>query len=458
MTTHHEKVEALIQRAERVVDDAKRAGADVAEVLARDGLELSVKVRLGERELVEEAGSSALGLRVIKEGRGAITYTSDVTEAGLARLVADALEIAALSEPDDNAAPPDPSSLMRAAPADLDLFDPNGLDIDGAAATEKALEGEAAARAFDKRITNSEGATYQRVWGASALVTSGGFRGGFQGTYQSLVVMPIADDADGKKRNGFHWDARRHAAALADPKAVGQEAARRTLAKLGAQKAPTCEVPVVFDPDAGRALLGLLFSCLSGNTIYKRTSYLVGAQGQPIASDIVDIVDDPLLPRAPGSRPYDGEGLESRRNVVVESGVLRTYLLDTYSARKLGLKSTASASRGIGGRPSPSSTNFHLRPRDRSREDIVSEVESGLYVTNMMGFGFNATTGDFSRGAEGFWIRDGKLAEPVGEITVSANFKDLWRRIDAIGDDLDPKTAVACPTFRVSRMTVAGSS
>ena len=456
--TAENRVDALIERAQRVVEDAKRAGADVAEVLARDGRELSVKVRLGERELVEEAGNSALGLRVIKEGRGAITYTSDVTDDGLSRLVADALELASLSEPDEDAAPPDPADLMRGDFKDLDLYDPNGFNIDGASATERAIEGEQAAREFDARITNSDGATFSRVWGASALVTSGGFRGGYQGTYQSLVVMPIADDADGKKRNGFHWDARRHASAMADPKAVGQEAARRTLAKLGAKKAPTCEVPVVFDPDAGRALLGLLLGCLSGNTIYKRTSYLVGAQDQPIASDIVDIVDDPLILRAPGSRPYDGEGLESRRNVVVESGVLRTYLLDTYSARKLGLKSTGSASRGVGGRPSPSSTNFHLLAKDRSRDDIIAEVDSGLYVTNMMGFGFNATTGDFSRGAEGFWIRNGKLAEPVGEITVSANFKDLWARIDAVGSDLDPKTAVACPTFRVSQMTVAGSS
>ncbi len=453
----NERLQTLIQRAERVVDDAMKRGADVAEVLARDGRELSVKVRLGERELVEEAGSSALGLRVMKEGRGAITYTSDVTDTGLSRVVADALELAALSEPDAEAAPPDPSDLMRDEPRDLELFDPTGAEIDGAQATEFALSGEQAARDFDPKITNSDGATYGRVWGASALVTSGGFRGAYQGTYQSLVVSPIADDADAKKRAGFYWDARRHVSAMADPKAVGEEAARRTLAKLGARKVPTCEVPVVFDPDAGRALLGLLFSCISGGAIYRRTSYLVGALGESIGSELIDIVDDPLLLRAPGSRPYDGEGLQSRRNVVVDGGVLRTYLLDTYSARKLGLSSTASAARGIAGRPSPSSTNFHLLPKDTPAASIVGEVGSGLYVTNMMGFGFNPTTGDFSRGAEGFWIRDGNKAEPVGEITVSANFKDLWRHIDAVGNDLDPKTGVACPTFRVSRMTVAGS-
>ena len=455
--TNSETVAALVRRAERVVEDATSKGAEVAEVLARDSQELSVKVRLGERELVEEAGSSALGLRVIKDGKSALTYTSDMTDDGLQRVVLDALELAALSEPDPDAVPPDASELMRDAPPDLDLHDPSGAKIDGDRATSYALSAEQAARDYDPKITNSDGATYSRTWGASALVTSGGFKGGYEGTYQSLVVSPLADDAGGKKRNGFYWDARRHVDRMADPAEIGKEAARRTLAKLGAEKVPTCEVPVVFDPDAGRALLGLLFSCLAGSAIYKRTSYLVDAVGEPIASDLVNIVDDPLIKAAPGSRPFDGEGLASRKNTVVDGGVLKTFLLDTYSARKLGLKSTASASRGIGGRPSPSSTNFHLLSGGTRAEEIVKGVDAGLYVTGMMGFGFNGTTGDFSRGAEGFWIEKGELTKPVGEITISANFKDLWKRIDAVGDDLDPKTGFACPTFRVSRMTVAGS-
>lgn len=452
-----QRLQTILERARRVVEDATRRGADVAEALARDGQELSVKVRLGERELVEEAGNSAIGLRVIKDGRSALTYTSDVTDAGLDRLTAEALELAALSEPDDDAAPPDASALMTGDVPDLDLYDPEGAKIDGQQATEHALAAEQAARDFDPKITNSDGATYGRVWGASALVTSGGFAGGYEGTYQSLVVSPIADDAEQKKRNGFFWDARRHVRKMASPLEIGAEAARRTLAKVGARKVPTCEAPVVFDPDAGRALLGLLFGCLAGNAIYKRTSYLCDATGTAIASSMVNIVDDPLLPAAPGSRPFDGEGLASRKNVVVEDGVLKTYLLDTYSARKLGLQSTASAARGIGGRPSPSATNFHLLAHSTPADRLVADVESGLYVTNMMGFGFNPATGDFSRGAEGFWIEKGQKSYPVGEITISANFKDLWSRIDGIGDDLDPKTSFACPTFRVSRMTIAGT-
>lgn len=451
-----EDTKALLDLAQEVVDRAKKAGADVAEALVARGSELSAKIRMGEPELIEEAGSAAVGLRVIKNGRAATTHTSDPTDAGLATLVADAVELADLSEPDEMALPPDPEALAKSFP-ELDLFDPEGGGVDAAKATALALAAEKAAREHDARITNSEGATYGRNRGGRALVTSGGFAGAYEGSYQSLHVAPVADDADGKKRNGFHWDARRYLSDMMDPAAVGQEAARRTVAKLGAKKVPTTQVPVVFDPDAGRALLSLFFSCASGGAIYKRASYLVGRTGDRVASDLVNLVDDPLIPRAPGSRPFDGEGLGSRRNVVVEQGILRTYLLDTYSARKLNLESTGSAARGVGGRPSVAPTNFHLLAGEASPEQIISEVKDGLYVTSMMGFGFNAVTGDFSRGAEGFWIENGKRTFPVGEVTISLNLDDLLKTIDAVGDDLDAKTRYACPTFRVASMTVAGA-
>lgn len=452
-----DEVKELLQMGADIVAQAMGAGADVAEVLLASSSDLSAKVRMGEPELIEEAGSRGVGLRVIRGGCAATTYTSDATEAGLAALVADAVELAELSEPDPLALPPDPSELATHF-QDLDLFDPEGGSIDAGMATEQALRAEQAARDFDPRITNSEGATYGRTRSAVALVTSGGFNGGYRSSYQSLHVAPIVDDAEGKKRNGDYWDARRFVGEMKTPEAIGQEAARRTLAKLGARKVPTQQVPVVFDPDAGKALLSLFFSCASGNAIYRRASYLIGREGERVASDLVSFVDDPLLPRAPGSRPFDGEGLASRRNVVVEQGILRTYLLDTYSARKLDKKSTGSATRGVGGRPTVSPTNFHLLAGAHTPEQVISEVKAGLYVTSMMGFGFNAVTGDFSRGAEGFWIEDGKLAFPVGEVTISLNLDTLLQTIDAVGNDLDPKTRYACPTFRVAKMTVAGSS
>jgi PmbA protein len=285
---------------------------------------------------------------------------------------------------------------------------------------------------------------------------SSGFRGAYRGSYQSLSVVPVADDVGGKKRRGFHWTAKRHLAELEPAAEVGREAARRTLRKLGARTVATCEVPVVFDPDAARSILGLLAGSVMGSSIWRKSSYLVGREGTRVASDLVEVIDDPLLPRAPGSRPFDGEGLASRKNVVVEKGFLRTYLCDSYSARKLSRESTGSASRGGGGGVGASTSNFILLPGSDSHDAIVKGTKRGLYVTDMMGFGFNAVTGDFSRGASGFWIEGGELAFPVSEVTISLNVDDLWQRIDAVGSDLDLRTATASPTLRVSKMTVAG--
>lgn len=446
----------LIKRGAAVVEAAKKAGADVAEAIVIRRSELSVRVRLGETEKVQEADSYAVGLRVMVEGRSATTHTSDPTDTGRQTMVEDALELARLSEADEFSAPPDASELAKDFP-ELDLFDEKTASIGAAQAETWAKEAEQAALDHDKRITNSEGGSFSRTRNAMALVTATGFQGSFAGSYASASVAPLADDEGGKKRNGVYWDARRYFDEMMSPEAVGQEAARRTVVKLGAKKIETMEVPVVFDPDAGRALLSLVFSCAQGGAIYKRSSYLTDKVGEKIASDLVTIIDDPLIVRGPGSRPFDGEGLASRANTVVEDGVLKTYLLDTYSGRKLGQQSTGSAARGLAGRPSVSPTNFMMQPGKTTRQSVLRGVKRGFYVTSMMGFGFNAVTGDFSRGAEGFWIEDGELSYPVGEVTVSANFLDLWKNIDAVGDDVDTRARYACPTFRVSKMTVAGS-
>jgi len=451
----------LLELGDRIVRMAReRGGRDlVAECVLRSGAELSAKVRKGEPELVEEAGTRSAGLRVIQDKRVASTSTSDLTDHGIERFVADAIELVGLSQEDPFAGPADPKLLCDPSKApDLDLYDPAGGSIDAARAIAMAKEGEAAAFAFDPRITNSEGATFGRTAGGAVIVLSSGFRAAYKGSYQSLSVVPVAADAGGKNRRGYHWTARRHLAELDPPADVGREAARRTLRKLGARTVPTCEVPVVFDPDAARSILGLLAGCAMGSSIWRKSSYLVGREGTRVASDLVSVVDDPLIPRAPGSRPFDGEGLASRKNVVVERGVLRTYLCDSYSARKLGRESTASASRGGGAGVGPSTSNFVLQPGSDSNEAIVGATKRGLYVTEMMGFGFNAVTGDFSRGAAGFWIENGALAYPVSELTISLNVDELWQRIDAVGNDLDMRTATASPTIRVAKMTVAGGA
>jgi PmbA protein len=441
--------------AEQMLALALKAGADGAEVLVRDGTELEVKVRLGETELIKEAGSRALGLRVLKDQRSAVTYTSDLTAAGLERLARDSVELATLAEPDPIAALPLPEEMARTV-AELDLWDDAVLSVDVAEGIRRARAGEAAALAFDKRITNSDGAVFGRTVGASAFATSAGFSGSVRGTHVSFAVEPLCDDADGKKRNGSYWTASRFAAGLADAEQVGIEAARRTVAKLGARKIPTGAAPVIFSPDAARGLLGQLAGVMSGGAIWRRSSYLAGREGTAIASPLIEVVDDPLLRRGPGSRPFDGEGLASRTNVLVSEGVLRTYLCDVYAARKLGRRSTGSASRGIGGSPHVGVSNLILRAGKTPAAEL-EKIDRGLYVTDLMGFGFNGVTGDYSQGAGGFWIEGGERAYPVTEITVSANFDALWKGVDALGDDLDTRSSVQCPSFRVSSMMIAGS-
>lgn len=450
-------IDELIKLGERVVQRAQTAGADVAEVAVSEGAHLSAKVRLGEPELVEEAGSRSVGLRVMCGQRVAVTYTSDLSEQGLAALVEDALELARLSQPDPFAGPPEPGLLSsRAEHPDLDLFDPEVNGIDAAQAIELAKRAEKAALGSDSRLTNSEGATMTRQAAASALVTSGGFAGGSRGTYASLFVNPVAVDTDGKRRSGSYWSARRYLAELLDPDAVGLEAARRTLAKLGARKVPTQEVPVIFDPDAGRGMLGLLAGCITGGAVWRKSSYLAEREGTQVASDLVSVIDDPLMPRAPGSRAFDGEGLLARRHHVVERGVLKTFLLDTYSARKLGRESTANASRSSGGGVGVATSNFYLQPGDQTPEALLASTDKALYVTNMMGFGFTGITGDFSRGASGFWIDKGEKAFAVEEVTISQNLDNILKGIDAIASDQDMRTSTSTPTFRVAAMTLAG--
>lgn len=459
MTSRDDKeLSELLELGDRIVAMATKGGVTVAECMLRSGAELSARVRLEKPELVEEAAHRSAGLRVMKGKQVATTSTSDLTEGGINRFVADALELAELSQEDPFAGPADKELLVDATKApDLDLFDPKGGGVDAAQAISIATIAERAAREFDPRISNSEGATFSRTAGGVALVLSNGFRGAYRGSYQSLSVVPVAEDEGGKKRRGYHWSAKRFLDELEDPKKVGEEAARRTIRKLGPKSVATCEVPVVFDPDAARSILGMLAGCIMGSSIWRKSSYLAGREGTLVASSLVTIVDDPLIPRAPGSRPYDGEGLASRKNVVVENGKLLTYLCDSYSARKLSRASTGNAARGGSAGVSCSTSNFILHPGTDSNADIVKGTKTGLYVTEMMGFGFNAVTGDFSRGAAGFWIENGELAYPVNEVTISLNVDELWKRIDALGSDLDLRTATAAPTIRVGKMTVAGS-
>jgi PmbA protein len=445
----------LEEIATRLVEQARRQGADIAEATVSSGWELSAKVRLGEPELVQEAGQRNVALRVIRDQRVAITSTSDWTEAGLEQCVRDALELVQLSEPDSFAGAADPELLSRGPYPDLDLFDESLDQLGADEALKRAEDAERIALGQDSRLTNSEGATFSRVSGWSALVLSSGFSAVRRGSFASLAVVPVVEDAGGKKRRGHYWTGHRHLSGLESSEIVGRKAAERTLRQLGARKVPTCRVPIVFDADAARSLLSSFVGCALGGSIWRRSSYLADREGTQVASPLVQIVDDPLIPRGPGSRVFDGEGLAARRNVVVENGILRTFLLDSYCARKLGKLSTASAGRSGGG-VGATTSNLLLSPGQQSPEELIASTPRGLFVTEMMGFGFNAVTGDFSRGAAGFWIEDGKLAFPVSEITISSNLDDMLKNIDAIANDLVLKTSLASPSLRVSEMTIAG--
>jgi len=452
------ELQGLLDQAADIVERARRAGADVAEAVVRQGVELSVKVRLGEVENLEEASHHSAGLRVIRGQRVALTSSSDLTPAGIERVVRDALELAELSQPDPFAGPALPEELCSGPFEDLDVYDPgtSALGADKAIAT--ALAAEKAARQFDPRVTNMQGTSCARASGASAMVLSGGFRNAWRSSMQSLSCVPVADDVDGKKRRSGWWEARRYGSDMPDAAKIGAEAARRTVSMLGARKIPTCEAAVIFPQDTASSLLGLLASCLVGSSVWRKSSYLAGREGTRIASELVTIVDDPFVRRGFGSRAHDGEGLASRKNLVVENGMLRTFLCDSYSARKLDRRSTASAARGSGAGVGPGTTNFVLQPvGTATEEEIVASTSRGLVVTEMMGFGFNATTGDFSRGASGYWVESGRIVHPVSEVTISSTFDRLLQAIDAVAGNYVVRTATMAPCLRVSSMIISGA-
>ena len=449
--------EEILALGSEVVDRSKRGGADVAEAVVREASELSARVRLGEVEMLREASSRSASVRLMRDGHVATTSTSDLTPSGLERFVADALELLELSEQDPFAGPADPDELAQGPFETFDAFDPQVVELDADSAVDRALRAEQAARDFDPRITNIQETSCTRIFGATAMVLSSGFTSARKRSAVSVGAVALADDTGHKKRRGSWHEVRRHLEDLPSSEEVGQEAARRAVDMMGARKIPTCEAAVILPPETARAILGLFAGCILGSSIWRKTSFLVGQEGSRVASDHVSIIDNPFLQRGFGSRAHDGEGLASRKNVVVDRGILRTYLCDSYAARKLKRASTASAGRGAGGGVGPSTSNIILQPSTNTSEaDIIASTRRGLLVRHMMGFGFNASTGDFSRGASGLWIEDGRIAFPVSEVTISSNLRTMMESIDAVGDQLVVRSAALSPMVRIASMTVAG--
>ena len=430
----------------------KRKGASAADVVAVEGDSASVQVRLGAVDKLSKAQEKRLGLRVYFGNRSAGASTSDFAPAALDDLVETTCALAQAVVEDPHAGLPDAGAMAQVIP-DLDLYDGQTLPMDRM--IELATRAEQAALAVDPRLSNSEGADFNTSDGLMVFANSHGFYGEFKSSSFSTAVSPIAVQG-GLMQRDYWYAVGRKFAALDQPEDVGKEAGRRTVRRLGARKISTCRVPVVFDPEMARSFLSNLCSAVNGYAIYKGTSYLIGRLGERIAPETVTICDDGRMPGGLGSKPFDGEGLATRRNVVVERGVLKTYLLDTYAGRKLNLTPTGNASRSVGEAPSAGATNFYLAPGTVSPEEIVRSVKRGLYVTELIGFGVNMVTGDYSRGAVGFWIENGELAYPVEEITIAGNLKDMWMHVEAIGNDLVFRGRIASPTVKIAEMTVAG--
>jgi PmbA protein len=438
-----------------LVADALAAGARAADAVVAESDGLTVGVRLDEVEKLERARQRRAGLRVFVGESTAIVSTADLTASGLADLARDACALARSTAPDPYAGLPDAADLAGTLP-DLDLLDPAVERFEPEQAIAWAREAEAVALAAGPEITNSEGAGVSTSAGQVAYASSLGFDGSYSGSHASLYVVPVATRDGGMQRDSW-YTAHRKLGGLDAPGAVGREAARRTLRRLGARRPPTCECPVVFEPETAATLLRHLAGALSGSALYRGMSFLVDRLGEAIASPAVTVVDDPLRPAGPASRPFDGEGVAQQRRTIVDAGVLASYLLDSYSARRLGQKTTGHASRGVGDAPGAAPTNFVLQPGPHAPEAIVGSVRSGLYVTELIGFGVNGTTGDYSRGAAGLWIENGELAYPVEEITIAGNLLAMLRDITMVGNDLTLRNALAAPTVKIERMTVAGS-
>jgi PmbA protein len=439
------------QLATDVVERALRAGATEAEVVIREGDEFSTVVRMGQVETLKESGARGIGLRVFFGASGAYrtanTSTSDFSESGLAHLISGAIDLAQVTSQDPFTGLPEPSAMGQLA-GDLNLYYDDVYSMPTAERIEYARRAEAAALSADPRLTKSDGGSFDAATGHKVMANSRGFVGEYRRSYCSLSAMPIAETETGAMQRDYWFSSARTLARLDSPESIGAEAARRTVRRLN--------VRIVFAPEIARSLIGNIFEAANGDSIYRGASFWTNQLGQQVASANVTVIDDGTMPGLFGSSPFDGEGLPTRRTVIIENGVLKNYLLNTYTGRKLNMPSTGNASRGLAGTPGIGAGNLFLQNGTVSPQQLLADIKVGFYVTELMGFGVNMVTGDYSRGAAGLWIENGELSFAVEEVTIAGNLKDMLNNIVAIADDLEFRGSVASPTLRIDGMTIAG--
>lgn len=458
----------LKQLAIDLVHRAAEHGAAAADCLIMEGDDFSVNIRRQEIETLKESGSKGLGLRVfVRSNEGArlqtaTAHTSDLSESSLNRLLEDTLVLARITSPDECSGLPEEEGI-HPVQEDLKIYSDSISALDTEKKIWLAKESEKYALDYDPRIVNSDGSSFSSSLQRVVLANSKGFAGEYRSSSCSLMTVPIAvekspgrDEGATMQRDGWYSNAVDFGR-LESPEVVGTTAARRTLRRLGARKIPTSEVPVVFDSLTARTLMENLVDAVSGSAIYRHASFLVGKLGNKVASECVSIIDDGLMPGGLGTSPFDGEGVPAQTTPVIEGGLLKSYLLNCYAARKLGLRTTGNAVRELSGSPRIGPSNFYLKPGTLTPDEIIQTVDRGVYVTDLIGFGVNVVSGDYSRGASGLWIENGKLTFPFEEVTIAGNLAEMLLSIEAVGNDLDDRDPVSSPTIKISRMMVSGS-
>ena len=439
-----ERQERLERNLRDLLKEAKQRGATAAEAQVSASMGLEVSVRLGEVETVEHTRDNGLGITVYFGQRKGSASSSDLSPAALRDAVRAACAIAEHTQEDPAAGLADAERMASGPLPDLDLYHPWEVSVEQA--IERALACEEAARAHDKRISNSEGAQCSTHASLRVYGNSHGFVGGYPTTRHGISCAVVAADDGGMQRD-YWWTSARNAAGLAAGPVVGRRAAERTVARLGARRLPTCKVPVLFSAEIATGLLRSLTGAIAGSSLYRRSSFLLDQLGEQIFPEFVHIHESPLLPGALGSAPFDGDGVATAEKDLVRDGVLQTYLLDSYSARRLGMSTTGNAG-GV--------HNLRIDPGDLDRTAMLRRMDKGLLVTELMGHGTNPVTGDYSRGAGGFWVEDGEIQYPVEEITIAGNLKDMYRNLVAVGNDADYDGATRTGSWLIEEMTIAG--
>ena len=441
---------ALLERAERLVKAARAAGADTADAVALRSLSLGIEVRDGAVEESESAEGDDLGLRVLVGKRQAVVSTNDLSDAGTAALATRAVAMAKAAPEDAYAGLAAESQLAHFFP-DLDLLDRH---LPPVAELEKLARAAEAAGLAVTGVAKSGGASASAGIGGMVLVTSHGFRGAYLGSSHGISMTAIAGEGTGMERD-YDYSSVRHASDLDSPDKIGRTAGERAVARLNPRKVTTRKVPVVFDRRVANTLVSHLASAVNGSSVARKTSFLREKMGAKLFADGVRIVDDPLRKRGLRSHPFDGEGVAGKRLALIDDGTLRSWILDCATARELGLTTTGHAQRGVSSVPSPAPSNLHMEAGSLTPDELIADIKDGFYVTDLIGMGVNMVTGDYSRGASGFWIENGKRTYAVSEVTIAGHLFDIFRSLTP-ANDLEFRQGTNAPTVRLEGLTVAG--